>query len=83
VYVRVLASPSGRNFYSTPRKRTRRPRAPITPVLKETLTKQRESRREQYASALKDARGLVQVHATQLCETFGGHSVDYYTQEIL
>jgi hypothetical protein len=82
-YARVLASPGGRSFYSTPRKRTRRPRAPITPALKETLTKQWESRRKQYASALKGARGLVRVYATQLRETFGGHSVDYYTQEIL
>jgi hypothetical protein len=82
-YGQVVASPSGRSFYSNPRKRARRPRAPVTPALKETLGKQRAARREEYTLALKDARKQVQQQATQLRETFGGHSAEYYAQEIL
>ena len=82
-YGRVTASPGGRSFYSNPRKRTRRAKAPITPALKELLAKQRETRRAEYTSSLKDARDTVQKYATQLRETFGSHSVEYYTQEIL
>lgn len=82
-YGQVLALPGGRSFYSNPRKRARRLRAPITPALKAALGKQWEARRAEYTSALKDARNTVQRHATQLKETFGGHSTEYYTQEIL
>ena len=82
-YGHVVPSPSGRSFYSNPRKRTRRPKAPVTPALKVALAKQREVRRAEYTSALKDARDVVQKHATQLRETFGSHSTEYYAQEIL
>ena len=82
-YGQVLAFPGGRSFYSTPRKRTRRLKAPITPALKEALGKQREARRAEYASALKDTRNTIRRQAVQLYETFGGHSIEYYTQEIL
>ena len=77
------ASPGGRSFYSNPRKRTRRVRAPITPALRDALAKQRAARREDYTSALKEAQDAVQIRATQLRETFGGHSTEYYAQEIL
>ena len=79
----VIASPGGRSFYSNPRKRTRSARAPITPALKEALAKQREARRTEYASALKDAQDATYKQATQLREVFGGHSADYYAQEIM
>ena len=82
-YGQVIASPRGRSFYSNPRKRIRRARAPITPALKNALAKQHEIRRTEYTLALKDARDAVHKQATQLREVFGGHSVDYYIQEIL
>lgn len=82
-YSKVIASPSGRSFYSNPRKRTRRARAPITPALKDALAKQREARQAEYKLALKDARNSVHKQAMQLHEVFGGHSTDYYNQEIL
>ena len=47
------------------------------------MAKQREARRAEYTSALKDARDTVHKQATQLREVFGGHSADYYAQEIL
>ena len=82
-YGQVVASSNGRTFYSNPRKRTRKARAPITPALKEALAKQREERRNEYTQALKDAQNTVKNHAVQLREAFGGHSAEYYTQEIL
>ena len=82
-YEQVITAPGGRSFYSNPRKRARRSRAPVTAALKQALAKQREARRTEYSSALKVARDTVQEHATQLRETFGGHSADYYAQEIL
>ena len=83
IYGPVVLAPGGRSFYSTPRKRTRRARAPITPALKNVLAERRKTRRVEYTSALKDARQTVHKQATQLREAFGGHSTDYYTQEIL
>ena len=82
-YGQVVASPSGRTFYSNPRKRTRKARAPITPALREALAKQREARRNEYTSALQGAQDTIKKHALQLREEFGGHSIDYYAQEIL
>ena len=82
-YGHITVSSGGRSFYSNPRKRTRRARAPVTPALKEALVKRREARRVEYTSALKDARNAIHTQATQLRELFGGHSTDYYTQEIL
>ena len=83
VHGRVFASPGGRSFYSNLRKRVRKPRAPLTPALKDVLKKQHETRRAEYALALSTAQGTVRTQATQLRETFGGHSTDYYVQEIL
>jgi len=82
-YGNLTASPGGRSFYSTPRKRTRKARAPITPALRALLTKQREERQIGYQSALRGARDAVHQQALQLRETFGGHSTEYYAQEIL
>ena len=82
-YDPVVAAPGGRSFYSSLRKRSRAQRAPITPALKESLKKQRVARRAGYTLALKDAREAVFQQATQLRESFGGHSTEYYTQEIL
>lgn len=82
-YGQVVPSPGGRSFYSNPRKRKRRERAPVTPALKNALAKQRVEWRAKYTSALKDARDVVYKQATQLREVFGAHSADYYTQEIL
>jgi hypothetical protein len=83
VYDRVLAAPGGRSFYSNPRKRARKPRAPVNSSLKETFKARRETRREEYASALADARQMVRAQAIRLRETFGRHTIDYYEQEIL
>jgi hypothetical protein len=80
---KVFALPGGRSFYSNPRKCTRSARAPVTAALKEALAKRREVRRAEYTSALKDARNVIQTQATQLRELFGGHSANYYVQEIL
>ena len=82
-YGQVVASPGGRSFYSNPRKRTRRAAAPVTPALKAALAKRREACQTEYTSALKDARDEIHKQATQLREVFGGHSTNYYTQEIL
>lgn len=82
-YGKVIASPGGRSFYSNPRKRTRRTKAPITPALREALAKRRGERRTEYHSALKDARDTIRRQAIQLRETFGGHSDEYYAQEIM
>ena len=79
----ATASPGGRSFYTGVRKRTQRARAPTTPALREALAKRREERRTEYALALKGAQATVHEHAVQLREAFGGHSVDYYAQEIL
>lgn len=82
-YGNVVAYPGGRSFYTAPSKHTRRARAPVTPALRSALAKQRKERRAQYQSALHNARDTVRQQATQLRETFGGHAVEYYTQEIL
>ena len=82
-YGNLVASPGGRSFYSAPRKRTRRARAPVTPALKAALAKQRKERQAEYQSALSGARNTIRQQATQLRETFGGHSTEYYAQEIL
>jgi len=82
-YGQVVASLNGWTFYSNPRKRTRKTRAPITPALKENLARLREERRNEYTQALKGARDTINKHTLQLRETFGGHSTKYYTQEIL
>ena len=82
-YGNVVAYPGGRSFYTAPSKRTHRARAPVTPALKSALTKQRKERRAKYQSALYNARDTVRQQATQLRETFGGHAIEYYTQEIL
>lgn len=58
-------------------------RAPVTPALRGILAKRREERRAEYTLALKAAQDTVYKHAVQLRETFGGHSVEYYVQEIL
>ena len=81
-YGQAAASLNGRSYYAAPRKRTRKARAPITAALKATLAKQREEHREEYRAALKNARGAIEQHATQLHESFGGHSTEYYIQEI-
>ena len=39
--------------------------------------------RRSFYSALKETRNAIYQQATQLRETFGGHSAEYYTQEIL
>lgn len=82
-YGAVIAAPGGRSFYSTPRKRIRRSKAPVTPALKKALAERRKERQAEYASALGDARSAVEKQATQLRETFGGHTTEYYTQEIM
>ena len=82
-YGDLIASPGGRSFYSNPRKCTCRAKAPITPALKEFLAKQREERRTEYYQALQGARNTIHQQATQLRESFGGHSAEYYAQEIL
>jgi hypothetical protein len=79
----VTVSPGGRSFYANPRKPTCRAKAPITPALREVLARRREERRAEYRSALKGARDTVHQQATQLREVFGGHSAEYYSQEIL
>ena len=82
-YGPLSTAPNGRSFSSDPRKRVQKRRAPLTPALRQVLAKQRKARREGYVSALQGARNAVEQHATQLRETFGGHTVDYYHQEIL
>ena len=79
----LTADPGGRSFYSAPRKRTRKAKAPITPALRDALAKQRAERRAEYTSTLEEAREAVWSRAIQLREAFGGHSVEYYMQEIL
>lgn len=76
------ASLDGRTFYSNPRKRVRPRRAPILPALKEQYARERVERRSEYAHALTGAREDIEKHALQLRETFGGHSTQYYIQEI-
>lgn len=82
-YEKVVAAPGGRSFYSNPRKRIRRTRAPVTPALRKALATRREERQAEYQSALNNARSAVTQQASLLRETFGGHSAEYYTQEIL
>ena len=79
----VVAYPGGRSFYTAPSKRTHRTRAPVTPALRSALAKQRKERRAKYQSALHNARDTIRQQATQLRETFGGHAIEYYAQEIL
>lgn len=82
-YKSMIAAPGGRSFYSAPRKRTRRARAPTTAALKNALAGRRKARRVDYSTALKAARDVVHQQAVFLHETFGGHSIDYYCQEIM
>jgi hypothetical protein len=58
-YGQFVAAPGGRSFYSNPCKRSRRERAPVTPALRDALTKRREERQTEYTSALKGARDEV------------------------
>ena len=82
-YRLVSAPPNGRSFYTPPQKHVRKARAPITPALKAVLAKQREARQEEYGVTLQNIRDAVEQHAVQLRERFGGHSTEYYLQEIL
>ena len=82
-YSQATTSPGGRSFYTNPRERTYRARAPITPALRKALAKRRKARHVEYLSALKGAQDTVYNQAVQLREGFGGHSAEYYTQEIL
>jgi hypothetical protein len=82
-YKPLTTAPGGRSFYSTPHKRVRRRGAPLNTALKGVLAKQREERQQHYASSLQDVRNVVEQHATRLREEFGGHSTEYYHQEIL
>jgi len=83
VYSQVTTPPGGRSLYTNPNKRTYKARAPITPALREALAERRKTRRMEYFSALKGAQNTVHKHAVQLREDFGGHSAEYYAQEIL
>ena len=76
-YGNLVASPGGRSFYSTPHKPTRRARTPVTPALKAALAKRRKESQAEYQSALSGARDTIRQQATQLRETFGGHSAEY------
>lgn len=82
-YSQASASPGGRSFYTGVHKCTQRARAPITPALRRALAQRREEHRAEYALALNGAQASVHEHAARLREAFGGHSVEYYTQEIL
>ena len=79
----VVAYPGGRSFYMAPSKHTHRTRAPVTPALRSALAKQQKVRQAKYQAALYNARNTIHQQATQLRETFGGHAIEYYAQEIL
>jgi hypothetical protein len=54
-----------------------------TPTEKAALALARRTHRETYAQALSEAQAIVLEQATQLHELFGGHSIEYYYEEIM
>lgn len=71
-------------------KKTRLLRKKITRVyIKKTKAEKRAiraknlARRKDYAHALADARAVVRQQAELLHENYGGHSIQYYQQEII
>jgi riboflavin synthase alpha subunit len=54
-----------------------------TPAEKAELALVRRARQETYSKALSEARAVVLEQATQLRERFGGHSIEYYYEEIM
>ena len=54
-----------------------------TPAEKAHVASLRRSRKEDYSNALAEARDMVMEQAVQLRERFGGHSVEYYYEEIM
>lgn len=70
---------------SKARKPWRRRVKPIksTPAEKKLKAVQRKVRKKEYHVALEEARASILDRATELHERFGGHSVDYYFEEIM
>ena len=54
-----------------------------TAAEKEAMAAKRAERQEEYSKALQEARDVVNEHAKRLHAQFGGHSIEYYQQEII
>jgi riboflavin synthase alpha subunit len=54
-----------------------------TPTEKAALALARRTCRETYAQALSEAQAVILDQATLLRERFGGHSIEYYYEEIM
>lgn len=64
------------------RHRTKRAVLPKTPLEKASLAAKRLNHRRAYNDALARAREVLTDQATILRNEFGGHSIQYYLQEI-
>jgi hypothetical protein len=47
------------------------------------LAEKRAKRKKEYQEALADARHAIMDHAAKLHEKFGGHSIEWYFEEIM
>jgi hypothetical protein len=65
------------------RHRTKPPTHRRTPAEKALRKAERKTRQEAYHTALEKARSVINEQATLLHEEFGGHSVQWYLEEIM
>jgi hypothetical protein len=65
------------------RHRAKRTTLQKTPAEKAEVAAKRHDHRVSYCDALSKARGIVMEQATQLREQFGGHTVEWYFEEIM
>lgn len=65
------------------RRRTKRTTLRKTPAEKAEAAAKRHDHRVSYHDALSKARDIVMEQATQLREQFGGHTVEWYFEEIM
>lgn len=65
------------------RSRKKRKKHQLTPAEKAQRAESRRVHQRDYKSALSNARATLMAEAVKLREQFGGHSVDYYYEEII
>jgi hypothetical protein len=54
-----------------------------TPAEKKLLAAKRARRKKEYQEALTEARSTIMEQAARLHERFGGHSTEWYFEEII
>jgi len=66
-----------------PWRRRAKPTVKSTPAEKKLKAVRRAVRKKEYHVALEEARATILDKATELHERFGGHSVNWYFEEIM